>query len=105
MKHIEVRLPHQLSEAEVRRRIDAAVLKARDDFAEQVRDLEATWATGNRLDLGLSVMGLEIEAEMENLPAELIVRVGVPGMAALFAGRIKAGIEERLGGLLAVHPA
>ena len=48
---------------------------------------------------------MEIEAEMENLPAELVVRVGVPGMAALFAGRIKAGIEERLGGLLTVQPA
>ena len=105
MKKIEVRLPHQLTEAEVRRRIDAAVGKAREEYAEQVRDLEAIWATESRLDLGLTVMGMEIEAEMENLPAELVVRVGVPGMAALFAGRIQAGIEERLGGLLGVTPA
>jgi hypothetical protein len=105
MKQIEVRLPHQLSEAEVRRRIDAAVAKARDEYSEQVRDLTATWATENRLDLGLTVMGMEIEAAIDNLPAELVVRVGVPGMAALFAGRIQAGIEERLGGLLGVQPA
>jgi hypothetical protein len=105
MKKIEVRLPHQLPEAEVRRRIDAALAKARDEYAEHVRELEATWATENRLDLGLTVMGMNIQAEMDNMPAELVVRVGVPAMAALFAGRIQAGIEERLGGLLAVTPA
>jgi len=105
MKQIEVRLPHQLADAEVRRRIDSAVIRARDEFGDQVRDLEATWTSDTRLDLGLTVMGLEIRAEMDNLPTELVVRVGVPGMAALFAGRIQAGIEERLGGLLAVQPA
>lgn len=105
MKKIEVRMPHQLSAAEVRRRIDAAVMKARDEYAGQVRDLTATWATEQRLDLGLSVMGMEIEAEMENLPGELVVRVGVPAMAALFASRIRSGLEEQLGGLLAVQPA
>ena len=31
---------------------------------------------------------------------ELLVRVQIPGMAGLFAGRIKQGIEDRLGGLL-----
>jgi hypothetical protein len=29
-----------------------------------------------------------------------VVRLQVPGMAGLFAGRIRSGIEERLGGLL-----
>ena len=50
--------------------------------------------------IGLTVMGMRIDGEMQVLPTEVVVRVGVPGMAALFAGRIRAGIEERLGGLL-----
>jgi hypothetical protein len=34
-----------------------------------------------------------------------VVRVTLPALAALFAGRIRSGIEERLGGLLASRPA
>ena len=43
---------------------------------------------------------LPIESDVEILPAELVVRLEVPGMAGLFAGKIKSGIQERLGGLL-----
>jgi hypothetical protein len=50
-------------------------------------------------------MGMAIESDVEILPAELIVRLEVPGMAGLFAGKIKSGIQERLGGLLETGPA
>jgi hypothetical protein len=53
-----------------------------------------------RLQLSLDVMGMAIESDVEILPAELVVRLEVPGMAGLFAGKIKSGIQERLGGLL-----
>lgn len=104
MKKLEVKLPHQLSQAEVRARIDQAVVKARDDYSDQVRDLRATWVADNRLELGLTVMAMQLEAEVENLPQELVVRVGLPAMAALFAGQIRTGIERRIGGLLTSHP-
>jgi hypothetical protein len=45
-------------------------------------------------------MGMKIDGEVEIQVTELVVRVQVPGMAGLFAGRIREGIEERLGGLL-----
>jgi hypothetical protein len=48
----------------------------------------------------LTVMGMDIDSEVDILVEELVVRVEVPGMAGLFAGRIKDGIQERLGGLL-----
>lgn len=105
MKKLEVTLPHQLSQAEVRARIDQAVTKARDDYSDQVRDLRATWISDERLELGLTVMAMQLEAEVENLPQELVVRVGLPAMASLFAGQIRSGIERRIGGLLTSHPA
>ena len=45
-------------------------------------------------------MGMQIGSEVDLKPEELVVRLQVPGMAGLFAGRIRAGIEEQLGGLL-----
>lgn len=100
MKSLEVRVPHALGRDEVRRRLDAAVVRARDEYADKVGGIDASWEGEDRLKLMLTIMGMDIGSEVEILVAELVVRVDVPGMAGLFAGRIKDGIQERLGGLL-----
>lgn len=105
MKSMEVRIPHGLDEGEVRRRLDAAVVRARDDYAGKVGAIDHAWRDDGRLQLSLDVMGMSIESDVEILPAELVVRLEVPGMAGLFAGKIKSGIQERLGGLLEAGPA
>lgn len=105
MKPLEVRVPHGLEPAEVRRRLKEAVVKAREAYADQVRDLEATWEGDDRLAVRLTVMGIEIDSEIEILVQELVVRLELPAMASLFAGRIREGIQERLGGLLGSQPA
>jgi len=105
VKSMEVRIPHCLDEGEVRRRLDAAVSRARDDYAGKVGAIDHTWRDDGRLQLSLDVMGMAIESDVEILAAELIVRLEVPGMAGLFAGKIKSGIQERLGGLLEAGPA
>lgn len=100
MKQLEVRIPHGLSTEEVHRRLDRALEKARAEYGEQVGPIDAAWEGDDRLKIGLTVMGMRIDGEMQVMPAEVLVRVAVPAMAALFAGRIRSGIEERLGGLL-----
>lgn len=100
MKAVEVRVPHSLGRDEVKRRLEAAVGRARDEFGEKIGDLDASWDSDERLRLLLSVMGMQIDSEVEIQASELLVRVQIPGMAGLFAGRIKQGIEDRLGGLL-----
>lgn len=105
MKPLEVRVPHGLDRAEARRRIDAALVRARDEYADRVGSITAEWRAEDRLELALDVMGIAISGELENSPGELVVRVTVPAVASLFAGQIRAGIEERLGGLLGRQPA
>lgn len=105
MKSMEVRIPHRLDPLEVRRRLDAAVVRARDDYADKVGAIDATWQDDGKLAVNLDVMGMSIASDVEVLPAELVVRLEVPGMAGLFAGKIKSGIEQRLGGLLEATPA
>ena len=100
MKSLEVRIAHDLEQAEVRRRLDAALVKARDQYAEQVGPIDAVWEDHNRMRLRLAVMGMNFDGNVEILVEELLVRLELPAMAALFAGRIRSGIEERLGGLL-----
>lgn len=100
MKALEVRVPHTLEREEVRRRIDAALVRAREDYADKVGDIEASWDGADRLRLLLTVMGMRIAGDIEILVGELVVKLEIPGMAALFAGQIRDGIQQRLGGLL-----
>jgi hypothetical protein len=100
VKQLEVRLPHELDQAEVRRRLDHGLQRARTEFADKVTAIDAIWETEERLRLDLLVMGLSIAGDIDVLAAELVVRVELPMVAGLFAGRIRSGIEERLGGML-----
>lgn len=105
MKSLEVRVPHSVGRDEARRRLDAAILRARDEYADKVGGIDATWEADDRLRLLLTVMGMEIDSAVDVHDSELVVRLEVPGMAGLFAGRIKEGIQERLGGLMGVQTA
>lgn len=104
MKPLEVRVPHGLDAAEVRSRIDRGIQKARDEYSGQISDIDATWRDDGRLDVGFTVMGMAIGSEVELAPGELVVRVTLPALAGMFAGQIRTGITERIGGLLGATP-
>jgi len=46
-------------------------------------------------------MGMSFSGTIDIEDKDLLVKLGLPGMASLFSGKIKAGIEERLGSLIA----
>jgi hypothetical protein len=105
VKSLEVRVPHRLEPAEVRRRLEQAIARAGDEYAGKVGAIDASWPADDRLVVVVEVMGMNIDGEVEILVEELVVRLQVPGMASLFAGRIKSGVAERLGGLLETSQA
>lgn len=99
MNNLEVRIPHSLTADEMRRRLELALAKAQEQYGEQVGSIDSEWA-GEILMVRFSVMGMAFDGRIEPLPEELLVQLSLPGMASLFAGQIRAGIEERLGGLI-----
>lgn len=104
MKTLEVRIPHTLTPAEVKQRLDRALVRARDEYADKVGQIEASWESDEKLAVDLQVMGMQIAGDVLIQPADVVVTVEIPGMAGLFAGRIREGIQERLGGLLGTTP-
>jgi len=105
MKSIEVRVPHSLERDEVRRRLDTALVTAREQYAASVGDIEASWEGDDRLRVLLTVSGMKFDGTVDILVEELVVDLRMPGMAALFSGRIREGIQERLGGLIGSQQA
>ena len=43
---------------------------------------------------------MKFDGQLEIQVEELLVQLELPGAAALFSGRIREGIQERLGGLI-----
>ncbi|MFM7291536.1 MAG: polyhydroxyalkanoic acid system family protein [Planctomycetia bacterium] len=105
MKSIEVRVPHGLEREEIRRRLDRALVTAKQEYAAAVGDIDATWEGDDRLRVNLTVSGMTFDGTLEILVEEILVSLQVPGMAALFSRRIREGIEERLGGLIGSQQA
>jgi hypothetical protein len=105
VKSLEVRVQHSLSRDEVRRRLDEALVRARNEYAAAVGEIEAAWEGDDRLRVLLTVSGMRFDGTIEILVEELVVALQVPAMAALFSRRIREGIEERLGGLIGSQQA
>jgi len=100
VKTLDIRVSHGLDQQDVRRRLDAAVERARRDYADQVSRLEATWESEQCLAVEAVVLGMSIDGTVAIEPGQLVIRIEVPGMLSMVAGQIRKGIEERIGGLL-----
>lgn len=100
MKSLDIRIPHGLDQQDVRRRLDGAVDHARREYADKVTHLDAVWESENCLALEVVVLGMEIDGTVMNDPGALVISIEMPGMLSMFAGQIRSGIEERIGGLL-----
>jgi hypothetical protein len=99
-KTLEVRVPHALGQDEIKRRLDEALVRARSDYVDSVGEITAQWAGEDRMQFNLAVAGMKFDGSLEILIEELLVKLELPGAAALFSGRIREGIQERLGGLV-----
>jgi len=88
----------------MRRRLDQGAARAREQYGDSVGPIETRWSGDDRMVVTVTVMGMQIDGSIDVLPEELLVKVELPAMASLFAGQIRDGIQERLGGLVGSQP-
>ncbi len=105
MKPLVVSVPHRLSREEMRQKLDQGLARARDQYGDTVGEIDARWTADDRMTVAVKVMGMAIDGSIQVLPEELLVEVQLPGMASMFAGQIRDGIQQRLGGLVGSQPA
>lgn len=89
---ISVDLPHRLGADEAKRRIGANIGKLTDHLpaGAQVR---SSWQ-GERLNLGVGVMGQELEAVLDVQDSLVRVTVMLPPALAFFGKAIEAGLRR-----------
>ena len=45
-------------------------------------------------------MGMQFDGQIDVLPEELVVKLNLPMMASMFAGKIREGIEQQLAAVI-----
>jgi hypothetical protein len=100
LKTLEVTVPHSLGVDAAHERLDAALVRARSEYEQQVGPIDADWEAADRLRVGFTTMGMRFAGQIEILPDALTVKLDLPMMASMFAGQIREGIEQRLGGVV-----
>jgi hypothetical protein len=92
-KTISLSLPHDLGEAEARRRLVAGLYDARATHPAYLKHLQETW-DGNRMEFKASVIGQTITGRVEVEARRLHIHIDLPLLLAVFAGHIVPRIES-----------
>lgn len=93
-KAVTVSLSHDLSPAEVKRRLVTGIADARTKHAQLLKDAHETWTSENQLDFTARAMGQTISGNIRIEPKVVHVSVNLPMLLAMFAGNLKPRIES-----------
>ena len=92
-KPLTVVIPHNLGQAEARRRLETGLAKLTGELPIS-GDIRQTW-TGDRMDFSAAAMGQTISGMMEVFADHVRLEVNLPGLLGMLAGKIKGKVEER----------
>ncbi len=102
MPSITATIPHQLTRAEAKRRIQEQVRTLRRQQGPLLTSLHETWA-GDRLDFSAGAMGQTIKGHLTVDDQAVHVEVELPAFLAMLAGTVKQTIEQQGRHLLLGH--
>jgi putative polyhydroxyalkanoate system protein len=103
MRHLTASIPHQLSRAEVKRRIEDLVERLRNQRGAFLENIQETW-TGDAMRFSLSAVGQQLSGDLAVDDHAVHVNVALPWFFSMLAGTVKQAIEQRGHQLLGNQP-
>jgi putative polyhydroxyalkanoate system protein len=104
MQNLTVTIPHQLSRAEARRRIDEGMREVRQQYGGMLSRLEDRW-DGDTLSFTAAAMDQTVSGQIFVEGNQVRVEVALPWMLALLGGVARQHLEQRGHRLLGSRPA
>src|SRR5436190_2955305 len=101
MPNLTASIPHQLTRADAKRRIQDQVGTLRQQHGSMFSELKETW-TGDRMDFSATAMGQSISGHLMVEDHTVQVEVVLPWLLRLLAGTVKQGIEQQVKHVLAL---
>jgi len=99
-RSISLTIPHKLTQAEVRSRIQKGISDAQRDHAGKFSKLEHNW-NENHLDFNVGILGQSVIGAVDVNPADVVVHIDLPWMLAAFADKIRPQIKAQADKMLA----
>jgi hypothetical protein len=94
MPDLTASVPHQLTRAEAKRRIQERIGAVRQQHAALVTNLQETW-TGDRLEFSLTAMGQAVSGHLTVDDQAVHLTVALPWLLRMLVGTLKSQIEQQ----------
>jgi hypothetical protein len=91
---ISITIPHQLTQGEVRSRIEKGIADAQRDHAGKFSKLDHAWKE-NHLDFDVGILGQTVSGAVDVNASDVVVHVNLPWMLAAFADKIRPQIKAQ----------
>ena len=92
-KAITITIPHELGQAEARRRIDEGFGRFSQQMGGAVGALDKRWE-GDRLSFSLQAMGQAISGFVDVAESSVRLEVLLPNLLAVIAGKLKGRLRK-----------
>jgi putative polyhydroxyalkanoate system protein len=93
MPNIDVSIPHQLSRAEARKRIEELIASMEQQYGSSAGSVEKNW-NQDTLAFSVTAMGASLSGHAYVEDHAVRVEIPLPWPLAMFAGNVKQQIEQ-----------
>ena|ERR1043166_8397470 len=101
MSNLTASIPHQLTRAGAKRRIQDQVGTLRHQHGSMFSELKETW-NGDRMEFAATAMGQAVSGHLTVEDHAVQVEVALPWLLTMLAGAVKQGIEQQVKHVLAI---
>jgi putative polyhydroxyalkanoate system protein len=103
MAPLTITIPHQLTKAEAKGRIDSHLTELLGQYGSQLDHLDHRW-TGDTLDFQAGVMGMSVSGKLQVEEQQVRVEIVLPWVLATLGRSLSQSIEQEGRKLLAPPP-
>ena len=92
-KTITVTIPHRLTQAEARQRLQKGIMDLKAQHAASIAQVSETW-NGDQMNFKLAVMGQSITGRVDVQPSAVKLDIDLPWLLAALAEKFRPRIEQ-----------
>jgi len=93
-RSITVSIPHELNQAEVKKRLTEALAEARAKHGDLLKDAQESWPSEHQMDFRARALGQTIRGSLQIDPTQVHLTVDLPMLLATFASKIESQIRD-----------
>jgi hypothetical protein len=93
-RSITVSIPHDLNQAEVKKRLKEALAEARAKHGELLKDAHDTWPSEHQMDFTGRALGQSLSGSIQIDPTQVHLTIHLPMLLAAFASKIESQIKD-----------